>query len=67
MEEAMSKFKSVVETEQRNGGLQEKQTLAESEISDSRSNKEHVMDKVIIRQKGVGIHPISVGVDAIAN
>ena len=40
MEEAVSKFQSVIEAEQRNGGPQQKWPLAENENPASKSNQE---------------------------
>ena len=60
----MYTFKSVADAEQRNGGLQKKRPLEENENPYIRSNKEQDMDKSINGQKGVEIHPISVGVEA---
>ena len=64
MEEAVSTFHSVVESDQVNGGPQQKQPLAENENPASRSNQEQGVDKYIKIQKVVEGHPISVGVDA---
>ena len=61
---AVSTFQSVVEAEQRNGGPQQKQPLAENKNPASRSNQEQGMDKYIKRQKGAECQPISVGVVA---
>ena len=63
MEEAVSKFKIVVEAEKLNGGPQKKRPLAENENPYSRSNREQGMDKSIKRQKGVEGQPIAICVD----
>ena len=63
----MSILKSVIEAEQRNGGPQEKRPLAKNENSASRSNQEQDLYKSIKRQTVVGIHPITVGVEAGAD
>ena len=67
MEEAVSTFQSVVDSEQQNGGPQQKLPLAENTNPSNRSNQEQGMDKAIKRRKGVEIHPIAAGVDAGAD
>ena len=64
MEEAVSKFQSVVEAEKWNDGPQQKIPLAENEKTDSRSNQEQGMDKSTERRKGVKRQPIVMGVDS---
>ena len=64
MEEAVSKFKIVVEAEQWKVGPQQKQPLAENKPPARRSNQEQRIDKSIKRHKGVEIQPIAVGVES---
>ena len=64
MEEAVYKFKSVVEAEQRNSGPQQKRPLTENENPIRRSNQEQGMDKYIKRQKGSEGQPIAICVEA---
>ena len=53
MEEAVSKFQSVVEAEKWNSEPQQKRPLAENENPASMSNKEQGMYQANNRQKGV--------------
>ena len=60
----MSKFQSVVELKQLNGGPHKKLPLAENENTASSSNQEQGVDKAIKRYKIVEFQPIAVGIDA---
>ena len=64
MDEALYRFQSVVEAEQRNSGPQKKRPLAENENPAIRPNQEQDMDKSINIQKGNESQPIAVGVEA---
>ena len=67
MKESVSKFHSVVEAEQQNGGPQKNRPLVENKNLAIRSNQKQGIYKAIRRRKSVEIQSIAVGIEKMAD